>query len=151
MSEPSYRVVRVDTAADLDAALAIRQRVFTEEQGIPAELELDGHDEASYHILVLCDDQPVATGRWREEPAGEADLARIAVVKEHRGKKLSAVVVMELEAWARDLGMRRAWLEPHIYLERLYGGLGYLKAGMAAKAGDHQLIRMEKELNEGEA
>ncbi|CAM2068960.1 GNAT family N-acetyltransferase [Sulfidibacter corallicola] len=101
--------------------------------------------------MVLCDDQPVATGRWREEPVGEADLARIAVVKEHRGKKLSAIVVMELEAWARDLGMRRAWLEPHIYLERLYGGLGYHKAGTAAKAGDHQLIRMEKELNGGEA
>ncbi|CAM2068959.1 hypothetical protein SCOR_26560 [Sulfidibacter corallicola] len=42
MSEPSHRVVRVDSAADLEAALAIRQQVFTEEQGIPAELELDG-------------------------------------------------------------------------------------------------------------
>ena len=43
--------------------LAIRQRVFVEEQGVPRELEHDAHDASAIHLLALSDRDPVGTAR----------------------------------------------------------------------------------------
>jgi predicted GNAT family N-acyltransferase len=46
-----------------DAAYAIRHAVFVEEQGIPAELEIDAYDPIAEHALAFMDGQCVATAR----------------------------------------------------------------------------------------
>jgi hypothetical protein len=43
---------------------AIRNKVFVEEQGVPPELEWDGLDEHSYHVLAYAPDGPIGTAGW---------------------------------------------------------------------------------------
>ena len=42
-----------DNAANMDAARRIRQTVFCDEQGVPAEEEWDGKDSICEHFLVM--------------------------------------------------------------------------------------------------
>src|SRR5258707_13586975 len=39
--------------ADLQGAIAVRERVFIDEQGLPAEEELDGRDGEALHLVAL--------------------------------------------------------------------------------------------------
>ena len=133
----------VETARELDAALAIRRRVFVREQGIPEEIEVDGRDERATHVLIFDAGRPVATGRVVVDGA-EATLARIAVVPEARGRGLGRRIVEELERLAAEQGARRFELRPHDYLEPFYRRLGYARVSEGEVVAGHRLIRMRK-------
>ena len=50
-------------AADWPEVVALRTRVFVEEQWVPAEIEQDAHDSGAVHVLDRDDDgRVVATG-----------------------------------------------------------------------------------------
>ncbi|QZX99435.1 GNAT family N-acetyltransferase [Halobaculum rubrum] len=75
------------TAPDWDAVVDLRMRVFVEEQGVPAELELDEHDEDPLdsevdHLLVREGDAaPDADAETTDTRTGEAvATARLRVV-----------------------------------------------------------------------
>lgn len=69
--------------------IAIRRRVFVEEQGVPVELEIDGYDgelSGCEHFLILDGDKPIGTFRGYFESADTVHLQRFCVLKEYRGK-----------------------------------------------------------------
>ena len=135
---------RIDSEADLALAMQIRDRVFVEEQGIPMELEHDEYDAESIHVLACRDDVAVATARLTLMPRGEAVLARVAVLPEHRAGGIGGLVVKKMEELARAAGVRRLTLHPHHYLERFYADLGYARFGGTQQVGPHRLMEMEK-------
>ncbi|CAM2009510.1 GNAT family N-acetyltransferase [Acanthopleuribacter pedis] len=143
---PEFHLVRVTRPDYMVLAKELRHRIFVEEQEIPQALDHDGFDLHSMHVLVFADDEPVATGRWREEPETWADLSRIAVLKAYRGNGLGAMVVEALLAWAEEAGMQRAWLEPHAHLEAFYNGFGFERRGEGTEVAGHHLLRMERSL-----
>lgn len=145
-NHPDFHLVRVTRPDHLAMAKDLRHRIFVEEQAIPAELDADGYDHHSMHVLVFADGEPVATGRWREEPETWADLSRIAVAPEFRGHGLGGIVVEGLLAWAEEAGMQRAWLEPHAHLEAFYKRLGFERAGDNTEVAGYTLLRMERPL-----
>ena len=130
----------------MSAALAIRKRVFVEEQEIPDHLDSDGLDASAVHVLVLDGETPVATGRLVVEAPGVGVLARSAVVPGHRGFGLGQRVVQRLEALAREQGVAELSLHPHRYLERFYERLGYRTVAGTSVVGRHELITMEKSI-----
>jgi predicted GNAT family N-acyltransferase len=136
----------VSTPEELAAAMAIRRRVFVEEQGIPADLDEDGLDSSAVHVLVCDGKQPVATGRLVIDTRNEGVLARIAVLPSHRGGGLGRRVVRELESLARRRGLTALSLQPHRYLERFYADLGYETVAGTSIVGGHELITMRKSL-----
>ena len=139
---------RVATAEDLRSAQAIRRSVFVEEQRIPEELEYDGADEASIHVIAIRHGAAVATARLT--PAGEPGagvMARVAVVPACRGSGLGRRVVQALEQHGAAAGITRIELHPHHYLEAFYADLGYATVpGGEHQVGDHRLITMAKQL-----
>ena len=74
--------------------------VFNVEQGIPEETCREGNRRAT-HVLVFDDEQPVATGRLVIDAGSCAELARIAVLKSHRGRGVGGKVVVALEEGGR--------------------------------------------------
>jgi predicted GNAT family N-acyltransferase len=88
----TLRVLPARSAAELAAAREIRQAVFIEEQGVPAELEVDGLDPSCDHFLVFSDGEPVGTARVRQTEKGWK-LERVAVLREHRGRAVGAALV----------------------------------------------------------
>lgn len=70
-----------------DAAVALRRRVFTEEQQVPEELEWDDTDSSAVHYLVRNDqDEAVATARLYEAEPGCGGIGRMAVFASARGQ-----------------------------------------------------------------
>jgi len=80
-----------------DAAYAIRHAVFVEEQGIPAELEIDDYDPIAEHALAFVDGQCVATARiyLDEQDPSKAKIGRMAVLKEFRGQGIGTALLGE--------------------------------------------------------
>jgi len=80
-----------------EQALAIRTKVFVEEQNVDEFLEFDGYDKYSFHYLLLVDDVPIAVARRRETEEG-IKLERFAVLKELRGKGYGKMVLEQILA-----------------------------------------------------
>ncbi len=135
------------TPKEMEKAFAIRAEVFVREQGIPAELDLDGKDQLAHHVLVCSAGHGVATGRVLVSQSGEAELARIAVLPDYRGHGLGRMVVAELEAIAFHFGATVFRLHPHRHLERFYEDLGYTTVPGIDFVGGHELITMTKPAN----
>lgn len=47
----------------LTDAFSLRQQVFTQEQGFPADIDVDEYDESALHVVLYLNDQPAAVLR----------------------------------------------------------------------------------------
>lgn len=121
-------IVRVTTEDQLHMAFAIREKVFVEEQKVPAEEEIDEYDvigDNSHHFLLMDEGQPAATGRLIYYKAGTAKMQRIAVHKHHRSKGYGRILLLAMEEHARELGLEASILDAQCHAEDFYTKLGY--------------------------
>jgi len=83
---------------DISEAIAIRRKVFVEEQSIPEEIQFDDLDRLAMHVVIYEDNaikKAIATGRIIYD--GEiCQIGRIAVLKEYRGKRYGDFTVRML-------------------------------------------------------
>lgn len=102
MSNPMPPEFRLATDADLNDCLAIRRRVFIEEQAVDEALEVDGLDAQAQHFITTILDSPVATARVRvvedAEKGRVAKIERVAVLPEYRGKSIGKRLMMHIIA-----------------------------------------------------
>jgi predicted GNAT family N-acyltransferase len=124
----------------------MRFEVFTQEQGIPHELDIDGDDERSIHVLAVDEeDNAMASGRLTIN-GNEGVLSRIAVHQQFRGAKLGQQTVRQLEKIAYVKGVHSLSLTPHAYLEKFYSDLGYHTSPGEKHVGKYTLLTMTKSL-----
>lgn len=86
------RCFPVTTPEDMATCLAIRQKVFVDEQHVPLDLEIDGLDAAARHFAVKGDGALIATCRIRLTGSA-AKIERVAVLKEHRSRGIGRVLM----------------------------------------------------------
>ena len=98
--------------------MEIRFKVFTEEQGVDKDIEFDGLDFEAAHYLVLADNKPVATARWRETDEG-IKIERMAVIKEYRGLGIGNLL---LRYMLRELvkSGKKIYLHAQKYVQKFY-------------------------------
>jgi predicted GNAT family N-acyltransferase len=134
------QVIRVaGTSTERDSVFALRHAVFVAEQGVPAELERDEHDEGADHFIAYDGDRAVGAGRLVVEPAGfegtdpgsgpVGHLGRLAVRPEARGSGLGVALVRAIEDRARDRGLAVMALSSQTYAIGFYERLGYAAHG----------------------
>jgi len=108
-------------------AMNIRFQVFTEEQGVDKDLEFDGLDFEATHYIVIVDEKPVATARWRELSSG-IKIERMAVLKEFRkfgfGNLLLRFVLNELKT-----AKVKVYLHSQSYITSFYKHAGFDEEG----------------------
>ncbi|CAK7027024.1 GNAT family N-acetyltransferase [Saezia sanguinis] len=94
---------QINTWSQLNqGATAVRDAVFSKEQMVPTDMDLDGHDIEAVHILVTtADGTPVATGRMTKEGDGVSRIGRMAVLFNCRGNGLGKLMLTELMKFAR--------------------------------------------------
>lgn len=85
-------VKKVSDIRDLDAGFTIREKVFVEEQQVPAEAEYDIHDKTAHHYLATCNGEPVGAARWRETEKG-IKLERFAVLPNYRNLQVGSAML----------------------------------------------------------
>ncbi len=125
----------------------MRSEIFGQEQGIPQEMDLDGRDESSIHVLMyqVNSPEPIASGRLTIE-GNIGTLSRIAVAQDFRGSGIGKRMVQELEKIAKEKNIKKLTLDPHAYLEKFYTDLGYEKIPGTKQVVKHQLITMTKNI-----
>ena len=117
------------TAADWPQVVALRPRVFVEEQGVPAEIEQDVHDATAVHALAEDDEgRVVATGRLLVRD-GRAVIGRMAVDAAARGRGYGAAVLAELHRQAVALGLTEVELHAQLPARGFYDRAGYTAVG----------------------
>lgn len=134
--------IEIGRSAELMAAAQrIRHQVFVMEQAIPSQLERDGLDASSFHVVVSQEGQAIATARlWVNEQLGV--LARVAVVKAYRGKGVGRQVIKALLSQGDKLGLTLITIQAHAYLRDYYEQFGFVFMHEVAKVGEHPLIAM---------
>lgn len=78
---------------DIAHCSQIRTLVFVVGQNVPIDLEIDEHENACRHILVLDDGTPCATARWRTYKSDIAKIERVAVLDAWRGKGVGVALM----------------------------------------------------------
>ena len=110
-------------------SIAIRRRVFIEEQGVPEADELDGREAECVHFLAR-DAQGRAIGCARLRPYGaQHKVERVAVLPELRGGGLGRDLMAAVETHARKLGQRDLVLHAQAAVVDFYEKLGWESIG----------------------
>ena len=102
-------------------AAPIRLAVFVEEQGVPAELEMDEMDVQCIHALAFDGERAVATGRLL--PDGH--IGRMAVLKGFRGKGAGGALLAKLMEAAKSRGDREVLLSAQVHAVPFYQAYGF--------------------------
>jgi predicted GNAT family N-acyltransferase len=117
------------TEPQLREAIAIRQEVFVDEQGIDPDLEIDEFDGICWHALALLGPEPVGTARFIPLSQQVARIGRVAVRKEFRGKGVASRLMRLLAEYARREGYTRLVLDAQVQVIPFYETLGYEAEG----------------------
>lgn len=130
------RVELFDTRdrARMDEAIAVRFAVFVDEQGVPAEEELDEHDDAAdvhaVHALVRdAGGTVLAAGRYYRADERTAQVGRMAVRALARGRGAGRALLDALTADAAARGYVRAALNAQDHAVGFYARAGFSPYG----------------------
>lgn len=142
MREP---VIEVCEGRDgLEGALAVRQRVFVDEQGVPESLEHDGRDGDAIHAVARVGDETVGTGRFRRLDDATGKIERVAVLPSYRGEGLGRRLMETLEGEARARDVDRIELHAQLDVEGFYHALGYETVSDVFEEAGMPHVEMEK-------
>lgn len=141
-------VRRATSQEEIAASLAIRRRVFIEEQGVPEADELDDLDAVCRHFLATEDVQSapreaIGTARLLFLDDATAKVQRVAVLKEARSKGVGAALMFAVEGEAARANCGIIILGSQLSAVPFYKKLKYEPYGdVYLDAGiDHQMMR----------
>ena len=103
----------------------IRDQVFTEEQGVPPEIEQDDHDATATHFLVKQAGTAVGCGRLL--PDGK--VGRMAVLQEYRGRGVGGELLDAIVKHAYGNGVSRLYLHAQSQAADFYRRAGFQAYG----------------------
>ena len=122
----SFTIEKVDWDSHSITLLRVRNRVFVEEQKVPAEIEVDEYDQQSIHFLALDQNgSPIGTARLL--PDGR--VGRVAVLIEWRRKGVGRALMNETLTVATQRGISRVTLHAQVSSIPFYSELGFETEG----------------------
>jgi predicted GNAT family N-acyltransferase/CTP:molybdopterin cytidylyltransferase MocA len=123
-------VMSVASAHHQQGCLLVRRRVFIEEQDVPEDLEIDGHDEDCLHVMAHAGEWLVGTARVSRVGDAVAKVQRVAVLLPWRKHGVGAKLMSAIEARARsELSCTSATLGAQLSAVPFYERLGYVAEG----------------------
>lgn len=135
-----------DDTAHMDNAFALRQEVFTDEQGFAPEDDHDAQDQTALHVLGLDDAGAVCcTARLFSTQPDVWHAGRIAVRKDLRGQGVGRRLMEELVRKARVVGGITLELGAQIDKQGFYEAVGFTAyGGIFSDAGyPHRMMKLE--------
>lgn len=133
---------------DFPAIQRIRSLVFQLEQGVAADLEFDGQDEAAAHLLASLDGEPLGTARIRTLDAQTAKIERVAVLKAARGLGIGKGIMVEALALLTQAKMAEAHIHAQTAVQGFYQQLGFEPDGSIFIEAGIPHIKMKKRLSQ---
>jgi predicted GNAT family N-acyltransferase len=130
MESKISKIIQAISQEEIDQVFAIRTEVFVKEQKCLPSEEFDELDVLANHYLLLENDIPVATGRYRKTDKG-IKVERIATLETARGKGYASIVVNHIIAEASVAYPENLYFYLHaqVSVMPLYGSLGFVPYG----------------------
>jgi predicted GNAT family N-acyltransferase len=144
MTSVTMRVV--ESAEDFENALAVRLRVFVQEQSVPIEEEVDNQDNEAVHAIAELEGLVVATGRLILQEFPIVYIGRMAVDIEHRRHGIGGGLLIFLEDHARNIGAGKVILHAQEYVKSFYVSHGYEEQGAVFMEANIPHVLMSKDL-----
>jgi predicted GNAT family N-acyltransferase len=144
MTTEGFAVRAARWPADAAALRAVREAVFVEEQGVPADLEWDQRDAQAWHWLAEdAAGRPVGTARLL--PTGQ--IGRMAVLTGWRRRGVGTALLRAVLRDAPACGVGALWLNAQCSAQDFYARAGFVAEGpVFAEAGiPHRSMRHERE------
>jgi len=140
MSDRAFNVRLADWDRDQPGIRAVRERVFVEEQAVPADLEWDGLDPGCVQAVAESEECDVI-GTGRLHPSGK--IGRMAVLREWRGAGVGAGLLRVLMDEARSRGMEEVYLHAQTRVLGFYERFGFVAEGEEFEEADipHRAMR----------
>ncbi len=112
-----------------EECVALRTRIFVEEQGVSESDEIDGRDGDCVHFLVRRESAPIGCARLRPLGGEEAKIERVAVLAPLREAGLGRRIMDAMEAEALRRGWPELILHAQIQVVGFYRRLGWRSVG----------------------
>lgn len=111
--------------------MAIRMKVFVDEQGVPPELEPDEFDANALHLLAAnaTTGEAVGTARVVDKGNGVAKIGRVAVRQNARGRGVGQRLMDCALDHAARAGHTVAVLDAQVHVIAFYERLGFVAEG----------------------
>jgi predicted GNAT family N-acyltransferase len=107
-------------------ARQVRDAVFVDEQDVPRELEMDGHDASSRHVIARdADGGAIGTGRLLLD----GHIGRMAVLADWRGKGVGRALLERLLEEAAQRQMRHLALHAQTQASGFYRRFDFVEEG----------------------
>ena len=124
---------------------AIRDKVFIQEQNVPAKLEWDGLDDSCHHALALSTNgEAIGCGRI----TAKGHIGRVAVLPEWRRKLIGTAILELLVDYARSQGYTKVELNAQEQAIDLYKKFGFEAKGKTFMDANIPHRRMTLELKD---
>ncbi|WP_251373142.1 GNAT family N-acetyltransferase [Polynucleobacter ibericus] len=115
------------------SAFLVRHEVFIQEQGVPAELELDEYDSVAAHALAYFDERCIGTGRLVDLDRGEVQIGRMAVLAPFRNQGVGKLILESLICLAKSQGTESIVLHSQVEAIPFYEKSGFTAQGPTYK------------------
>jgi|GEM_PF-380479 len=132
------------THPDFVQALAIRQQVFQQEQGVAAALEFDGLDPTAQHLLAWIGPIAVGTARIRPLDCRTSKVERLAVIPSYRGRGIAFQMMTHILQHLDRTGVETVCLHAQLYVQNLYLKLGFEPIGAIFEEAGIPHIKMQR-------
>jgi len=142
---PAIIVKEACSKDEVRAAFLIREGVFVREQKVPSELEWDGLDDRSEHLIARTDMGHVGCSRLRVD-GSDLRLERLAVLKEHRSKGVGSAIVRHSISLAKRKGAKKVLVHSQVSAKGFYARFGFKERGETFMDAGIEHILMELEL-----
>jgi predicted GNAT family N-acyltransferase len=129
----------------VNAALALRERVFAVEQGVNPAADRDGRDHEALHLVAVDEGEVVGTCRLVMH-GSRARLGRLAVMHSRRREGLGAALLAEADRAAREAGADLIDLHAQLPARELYLRDGYVERGDVFVEEGIEHVAMDKRL-----
>ena len=139
-------IKKVSTPQELSDAQEVRRQVFIEEQGIKREVEFDGLDQNSDHLIAHNNNIPVGTARIRYKNDVQAKLERMAVLKPYRGRGIGKGIAKASLKLTETKGALEVVLNAQQAAAGFYEKLGFQQEGEPFEEAGIPHIAMTKKL-----
>lgn len=144
MSE-NIKIKLVSYSQETQALEQIRRRVFQEEQNITEELEFDGLDAVSEHLLAYFNNEPVGTLRIREIDMAIIKIERLAVLFSARNQGIGRQLMIQAIALITLKNQyKQIIIHAQSYLINFYRTLGFQPVGKTFLEAEILHIKMIK-------
>jgi predicted GNAT family N-acyltransferase len=130
MESKINKIIQAISQEDIDQVFAIRTEVFVKEQKCLPSEEFDELDAVANHYLLLENDIPVATGRYRKTEKG-IKVERIATLETARGKGYASQIIHHIfaESAKEFPDCHHYYLHAQVSVMPLYASLGFIPYG----------------------